>query len=127
MRPMRRADLDTIDEAIISTRLATRERIKGPRVGDMVQFKHGETLYISHLWPDDVQTSVAGSFYLKPNGEMAFSGQLNHGIPRLGLTRALSPAEVTCWFFHHDQMRADNGLQVTVAVRMFATSHLAPR
>ena len=119
-------ELDEIDQDILTERLVRRSRIPGPRIGDLIEFADGVTRVISHVWLDRVQSSDGGSLYLKENGEMDFSGQLFFGVDSDDLVRVLRPVHVRCWIFHHDEMRANNGIEVRVPARVYRSSENAP-
>jgi hypothetical protein len=77
--------LDDRDKAILAARVAAFDPTEGPRVGDYVCFADGVTRRISYVWPDDIQTSDDGSFYLG-KGYMSFSGVLYTHMPTETLT-----------------------------------------
>jgi hypothetical protein len=119
-------ELDEIDQGILEDRMRRRAEIKGPRIGDIIEFADGRIRLISHVWLDRVQSSDGGSLYLRKDGEMDFSGTLFHGVDIDALIRVMRPAAVRCWIFHHDEMRAGNGIEVRVAARVYRSPENAP-
>lgn len=114
---------DEIDATILTARIAHRENIKGMRVGDFVIFPDGHRERFSHDWDNRIQTTdgrFGSSFYLDRNGEADFSGGLNPGIDKSRIEETQETAEGDFWFFHHNHMRAHNGVDVTAPCRVFA-------
>lgn len=119
-------ELDDRDRAILEDRENAWNKRKGPRVGDWIRFADGSELQISHLWDYEeievkkAQYTYGGSFYLGSDYQ-SFSGGLEPGIPldSLVLTPESKPGNV--WFFHHNQARAHNGVNATVACRVYET------
>lgn len=119
--------LDDRDAAILAARVAAFDPVEGPRVGDYVHFNDGVTRQISYVWPDSVQTSDGGSFYLG-KGYMSFSGGLYTAVPTETLTLVEGVTrEAGAWFFHHDHWTAHNDVHVRVPVRVWMSSAKAPR
>ena len=73
--------LDELDRVILAMRLAQRDAVATPRLGDFVRFSD-RLERISHDWGDTVQTSEGGSFYLAEGGHASFSGGLNPSVPK---------------------------------------------
>jgi hypothetical protein len=85
------------------------------------------TRQIFYVWPDSVQTSDGGSFYLG-DGYMSFSGSLYTSVPIETLTLIEGTRrEAWAWFFHHDHRTAHNSVHVCVPVRVWMSSAKAPR
>lgn len=118
--------LDDRDKAILAMRVAAFDPMDCPRVGDYVDFADGVTRQISYVWPDDVQTSDGGSFYLG-EGYMSFSGSLYTSVPTETLTLTESTRKASAWFFRHDYWAAQNGVHVPVLMRVWMCSAKAPR
>jgi hypothetical protein len=118
--------LDDRDKAILAVRVAAFNSTEGPRVGDYVRFADGVTRRISYVWPDGIQTSDGGSFYLG-NGCMSFSGTLYTHVPTETLTLTKETRDASAWFFHHDLWEAHNSVHVHVSVRVWISSATAPR
>lgn len=115
--------LDEIDQEILAKRVACREQINAPRIGDFVLFPTGELERFSHNWGDALQTSPSGSFYLQGDGEGSLScGGLNPSTPRneLKLTNASLPGSF--WFFHHNSAGAGRGVYFKILCRVYSTS-----
>jgi hypothetical protein len=117
---------DDRDEAIRQTRIAAMGRLAGPQVGDFVEFPHGITRRIAHIWDWDhdeatmtIQTSPGGSFYLDASGQCSFSGGLYPGVPFTTCTRTDAHRDGSVWFFHHDYTTAHNGVTCTVPCRVY--------
>jgi hypothetical protein len=119
--------LDARDAAILAARVAAFDPTEGPRVGDYVHFIDGVKRQISYEWPDGVQTSDGGSFYLG-EGYMSFSGGLYTSVPTETLTLMEGTTrEASAWFFHHDRWTAHNAVHVRVSVRVWMSSAKAPK
>jgi hypothetical protein len=118
--------LDDRDKAILAARVAAFDSTEGPRVGDYVRFADGVTRRISWVWPDDIQTSDGGSFYLG-EGYMSFSGALYTSVPTETLTLTKETGDASAWFFHHDDWKAHNDVHVRVSVRAWISSAIAPK
>ncbi len=118
--------LDNRDKAILAARVPAFDPTESPRVGDYVDFTDDVTRRISQMWPDHVQTSDGGSFYLGV-GRMSFSGSLYTSVPTETLTLTEGTREASAWFFHHDDRTAHNGIDVCVLMRVWVSSAKAPR
>lgn len=118
-----RPTFDERDQMLLEKKIAAREKICGPRLGDFVKFPNGIIERFSHDWGDSIQTSPIKycSFYLG-NGEASFSGSLNPGIPKSSLKLTEEVVEGEFWFFHHDSPGAGRGVYCTVPCRMFETT-----
>ena len=116
-----RPTFDNHDQDILTERLAARQKLSGPRVGDFVETAAGP-IRIAYVWPENrIQLAMGGSFYLCDNGEMSYSGGLEPAE-----TMDLIPSQweepITngvCWFFHHDHATAHNGIDVIIPVRIW--------
>lgn len=127
--------LDAIDEMILQDRQrAYLERPnRAPANGDFVVFADGVTRRISHAHGDGyIQTSdltgtiQSGSFYLG-EGYMSFSGGLHPGIPQSTLTLTDELRIGRAWFFHHGEVRAHNGVDVTLRCFVWKCDLPAPK
>lgn len=114
--------LDDVDQQILKQRIAIRDRIIRPRVGDYVRFPSGELERFSHDWDDGLQTSPSGSFFLCPNGQASFSGGLNPIMraDKLNLSGLALPGSF--WFFHHDWPGAGRGVHFKILCRVYTTT-----
>ena len=110
--------LDELDQVIRAKRLAQRETIATPRIGDFVRFSD-RLERISHDWGDTVQTSEGGSFYLGEGGYASFSGSLNPSVPKELLRKTEEILNGGFWFFHRDFWMAHNGVDVTAPCRVY--------
>ena len=115
---MEGSKLDELDQAILSKRLAQRETVVTPCVGDFVRFSD-RLERISHDWGDTVQTSEGGSFYLGEGGHASFSGGLNPSVPKEQLRKTEEILSGRFWFFHRDFWMAHNGVDVTAPCRVY--------
>jgi hypothetical protein len=118
LREMEGSKLDELDQAILARRLAQRETVTAPRVGDFVRFSD-RLERISHDWGDKVQTSEGGSFYLAEGGQVSFSGGLNPSVPKERLRKREEILNGRFWFFHRDLWMAHNGVDVTAPCRVY--------
>jgi hypothetical protein len=105
-------NLDELDQAILARRVAQRESVTTPRLGDFVRFSD-RLERISYDWGDAVQTSKGGSFYLGKDGYASYSGCLNASIPKEQLRATGEILDGHFWFFHRDFWTAHNGVDVT--------------
>ena len=113
--------LDQQDLDILAARLVALDKVLGPRVGDYVEFEPGVVRRISYLWPDSVQTSDGGSYYLG-DGYVSMSGSLHPGVPRENLVRTKRTRPGNVWFFHHNFPQADGGVQTSIPFRVYVYS-----
>lgn len=114
--------LDTIDQDLLAAIVALREQLQGPRIGDYVLFASGQLERFSHQWPEGMQTSPMGSFYLSGSGRSSFSGGLNPATP-IGELK-LTPVSLhgQFWFFHHGRSGAGRGVYFMIPCRVFRTA-----
>jgi len=119
--------VDEQDAAILASRVEARNARSSdiPQVGDWISFDSGRMERVTHVWPADwnddgiarCQTTHprfgGGSFYLG-DSDTSYSGALDDGIPAdiLFPTDETKPGHV--WFFHHNQHRAHNGVDVEI-------------
>jgi hypothetical protein len=110
--------LDKKDSEILARRTEMLNAVKSPRVGDWVRFADGTLRRISYIWPDGVQTSDGGSYYLA-GSFVSMSGGLYPSVPHESLrpTDELKPGAV--WFFHHNQHEAHNGVDASLDFRVY--------
>lgn len=114
-------EFDDRDQKIMIVRMANRDQIDGPRLGDYVRFKDGQLERFSHDWGNSVQTSPHGSFYLANNGYSEFSGGLNPPIPHVSLSLTKESMPGTFWFFHHSEVGAHRGVRFNIPCRVYET------
>lgn len=119
-------DLDERDTEIFVRRFHSFYDHHGPRVGDYVQFSDGVERRISHVWPDSIQTSDGGSWYLG-EGFVSFSGGLYLGVKPETLTDTGGRKPGSVWFFHHDYATAGGGVTTAMDFRVFACTEAATR
>jgi len=99
-------------------RIAVWTLVSGQRVGDFAILRDGRTMRFSHHWGDSIQVSEGGSFYF--GGEyMSFSGGLEPAIPVEQFQDTGETRKGSAWFFHHNQARAHNGVDVQVPCRVY--------
>jgi hypothetical protein len=119
--------LDEKDAQILADRIAARERIKGPRIGDVVDFDDGTSGIFSHDWGDSIQWSEGGSIHLNAGGGGSFSGGLNPPIFKGGLIATGETRLKRFWFFHHGSAGAHRGVDVLVPCRVYRHAALTKR
>ena len=73
-----------------------------------------------------VITTPGGSFYLG-NGYMSYSGGLDPAIDKNLLIETAELREGSCWFFHHNESMAHNGVQAIIQCRVYEYSGLDKR
>lgn len=110
--------LDDRDAAILAKRWRMLDEVESIRCGDFVSFADGVLRRASHLWDDSVQTSDGGRYYLG-EGHISMSGSLHDGVSRQTLTRTSEYRLATVWFFHHNQRRSHNGVDVQIPFRVY--------
>jgi hypothetical protein len=118
--------LDDRDKTILTMRTAAFHHTEGPCVGDYIDFTNGVTHRIAYIWPEGVQTSDDGSFYLGNSG-MSCYGSLYTPMPTETLTLAKGMRDASAWFFHHDHWTAHNAIHVRVLARVWASSAKTPK
>lgn len=114
---------DELDMKLLKQRIENRRKLQGPRVGDFLIRHNGDLTRFTYDWDDKIQTASMTirdwSFYFDKTGFMDYSGALDDGISKKSFTdtgkRKFGPA----WFFHHDEVRAHNGITVMVPCRVY--------
>lgn len=114
--------LDRIDQSIRADRLAKRNRIQRPTVGDFICFASGETERFSYDMEHSMQTTPGGAFYIGESGQASFSGSLNPPVPTESLTLTSQVKEGTFWFFHHGSPGAGRRVDITLPCRVYSCS-----
>jgi len=122
--PLRRdrTDLDERDEDILFERVTRRAQVQGPRVGDFVILRNGDVRRFTFDHEHGLQVTVkdeAGSFYLHASGHLDYSGSLDPAIRKSKLRARQELREGACWFFHHNQPRAHNGVAALLPCRVY--------
>jgi hypothetical protein len=82
--------------------------------------------YALSVWRCSLARALATTCYLG-EGYCSFSGGLDRGIDQARLTRTDEQREGPVWFFHHDDITADNGIETTVPFRVYRATGAAPR
>lgn len=119
------APLDETDQKILTERTEARNQRAEVLVGDHIIFADGVRRRVSSTYPDGPQTSAEGSWYLMASGDGEFSGALCPSVPASTLTDTGEVEPARFWFFHHGIMRAHNGVDVEIDVRVWACSQPA--
>ncbi|UJX45742.1 hypothetical protein [Xanthobacter sp. YC-JY1] len=114
-----RPKFDERDAELLALRIAARDAIPGPRIGDYLVFPDGHMERFSYDWGDDIQTSPGGTFYLDRSGLASFSGGLNEAVLKARMLDTGAALPGSFWFFHHDWRTAHNGVDVTAPCRVF--------
>lgn len=124
---------DDFDRGILSERQVARRKFRDPQQGDLIRRKDGLYTRMTAVWDTKAQTlgygddgfdtleAIArrGSFFLSRDGGMSFGGSLNPGVPLTHLRDSGRVEQAGCWFFHHDNMTAHNGVNMMVNVRIW--------
>ena len=116
---------DEKDNELLRQRVEHRERFKGARVGDFIDFSDGVTHRFSHDHGEEwgIQTSpIGGSFYMTPGGYLNYSGGLQPCIKHSLIYEIGETRMGGVWFFHHDYARASNAVKANIPCRVFKTS-----
>ena len=118
--------LDERDAKLFEVRQAFVSSREEPSVGDFVEFADGVLRRISYAWPDSVQTSQGGQWYL---GEtyVSFSGSLHPPVPIDTHVATGDRRNGRSWIFHHNDWRADNNVDVDVSFPVWRCSLEAPK
>ncbi|BDI20966.1 hypothetical protein ANSO36C_67680 (plasmid) [Nostoc cf. commune SO-36] len=119
-------EIDEKDWIILEERAIAFAKETEPMSGDFLEFADGIIRRISHVWPDSVQSSTSGSWYLGLS-YMSFSGGLYTGIPSETLSIQEEKRMGSCWFFHHGYQTAHNAINVKVPCRVWKTTLNASR
>jgi hypothetical protein len=119
--------LDDTDLVILELRAAKFSAYADARVGEYVLMKdEAAPRRFTHDWGDVIQTTCGPShpcfgdtrFYLC-EGAASFSGSLAPSIPKSTLTLTDEKRAAGFWFFHHNEARAHNGMDVRLPVRIW--------
>ena len=110
---------DDHDQVMADICKASRNKRRGPRIGDFVDMPDGRTMRFSHDWGDDIQISEGGSYYLMASGGVSMSGGLEPAIDKAKLTKTRRAQPGTFWFFHHGHSRAHNGVYFQIPCRVY--------
>lgn len=120
--------IDAIDGTILAERTFKRSARSGPRVGDFIYLLDGTLHRFTYAWDDGLQTTYrwretgnveTGSFYLNSNGDVSYSGSLDSSIPLEQIQDTGEHQAGDFWFFHHNEHKAHNGVQVKAPCRVF--------
>ena len=118
--------LDPKNLDMLRTRLAEREKITGPRVGDWIVRLDGTRSRATYVWDlggEDAHVQDGGSegaaFYLLSSGHESYSGGLNPGIPTSSLQLTEETQEGWVWFFHRDHWMRDNAVSFPIQERVW--------
>lgn len=107
---------------ILKERVAARDALPGPRVGDYVKIGDKYDRF-TYRWPEDTLMqaggSPSGSYYLGNSGSLNYSGGLNHGyeIDFLQLTDEVKMGEI--WFFGEGIVGPHRGVYFDIECRVF--------
>jgi len=96
---------------------------KGPLEGDFVDLD-GERKRIAGLNPDGTSFAVAEEpvgYHLTKQGHIQYSGGFSAPI-RKKLIEAFEWDDACCWFFHHDEGQAHNGVRCQIPVRVWTVA-----
>lgn len=126
-------ELDSIDTEILQRRMAAREKLEGPRVGDFVimpdgtrrrfTWKHAHGIQTTYVWksgPDAGKSTDTSFGFNDDHGGLDFSGSLDNAIPYSSLE--LVEGETVngvVWFFHHNHWKAHNGVFAYIPCRLY--------
>jgi hypothetical protein len=114
---------DDKDAVILRNRIEAWDKRTGPRVGDFVLMPNGQKRRFTHAWDDGMQTTYPGfgngSFHFGKEGYMDYSGSLDSSIKFERIVDTGECEEGVAWFFHHNEMRAHNGVDCHVPCRVY--------
>jgi hypothetical protein len=122
------ANPDPRDWAIIEARYKAREALMKssatPLVGDWLVMDDGEGCRVARVYEDGLQPGPldGGTYYLDDDGSLKHSGALNPGISLDNVSNTGQARAASAWIFHHDEMRAFNGVTFTIPVRVWMTT-----
>lgn len=113
---------DDLDADALAKREAQFNAQPGPRVGDWLDLPDGTPVRFTHDWDDAIQTTTPnfglGSFYLD-YGWASYSGALDPPVSKSKLVDTGEARPGAFWFFHHQQAKANNGVQFSIPCRVF--------
>ena len=122
---MGKYEYDARDEVIRQKREALFLGLRGPSVGDYVDFADGVTRRISYVWNlgdrVECQTSEGGSYYLG-EGYASFSGGLLPSVDAATFTLSDEKRGGQFWFFHHGFTEAHAGMDCNIKCRVWKCS-----
>lgn len=109
------------DLAIIKERSKAYMNRDGFRVGERIVLPDGQTVIISNVLGDKVQTSHSGSLHLFSGGGISFSGGLDSGLKKSDLIRIDEISKVEVWIFHEGRSGGGRGVYYDMPVPMYRT------
>lgn len=130
---MKNEPLDARDQALLLSRQHERNRLSSihlsPLVGDVIHLLDGTIRRVAMvhyatkhnratLQPSSA-TIGSPSLYWHAGGYMDYSGALDPGIDVSRFVRT-GTVYANAWFFHHEQPRAHNGVEVNAIVTEWA-------
>jgi len=113
------ANPDEKDLKIATDRIKAYNKRRGPRVGDFIIMPDGSYQRFSYKWPEGLQTSNGGSYFLGSSGYASMSGSLNRTVPNKQIKPTPERKEGPFWFFHHDMATAHNAVGVRALCRVY--------
>ena len=115
----RPVDPDEIDHNNVTKKLILFNRSPDPRVGDYVIVPDGTYERFSYFHEGiGLQTTTGGSFFLG-DGAASYSGGLKSVISLKNLERTRERKPGIFWAFHHNDMRAHNGIGIEAVCRVY--------
>lgn len=125
------------NKALIASRIAAREAIESPRIGDFLYVwsageKAGEYMRLTHEWPNSIQTTCArygdatehGGFYSCKQGGTSYSGSLDSGIEKENIIPTDETRLGRFWCFNGDSASANNGISFYMPCRVYRVNPL---
>lgn len=106
------------DFKIVENRLELWNEDQEPRVGDFIKMSNKSYERFAYKWPDGMQTTNGGSFYLG-DGYASMSGALNPTIPFDKIKRTDEMKEGFFWIFHNDIWQEGYGIDVLAPCRVY--------
>lgn len=113
----------TKNHEMLAKRAELRDKIPGPRVGDVVRLQDGTFRRFTHDWDDSIQTTTRsendGSYYLCCDGLASYSGGLDPALKKENLKLEPDTMPLWFWFFSGGFAMAHNGVYFKLPCRIF--------
>ena len=113
--------LDPKNQQILAERIAKREKLSGPQVGDFLQMPDGALRRVAYDWGDSIQPTsgrAPSSIHLTKSGKGNHSGGLDPVISKDRLS-LVGKRSGRFWIFSHARWAAHNGVDVEAPCNVY--------